>query len=81
MWLEESTTMAIFVEIVAICLSIFVLKIVVSMMLMTHINWRYIQDIQDSSDDLDKDVIERLSSIEKYTILRSDSAMAGEKRT
>lgn len=47
-----------------------------SHLLLTFINSRYERDLLDSqADGLDKDVVDRLSNIEKYTILRTDSSI------
>ena len=52
------------------------LKILTKTVLMAHVRSMYSQDLLDSrADDLDKDVVERLSSIERYTVLRSDSVL------
>lgn len=43
---------------------------------MDFISSRYERDLADSkADGLDKDVVDRLSNIEKYTVLRTDSSI------
>lgn len=75
-WTESQNLMSLIISIVVIFTIAVAIKIFVSKVLMVYIRNRYEQDLIDSqTDDLDKDVIERLSTIEKYTVLRSDSSM------
>ncbi len=74
-WIESNSSASLISHFIMVGFGCVLLKMGVSKFLMSHIKSRFEQDVIDSqSDDLDKDVIERLSTIEKYTVLRSDSA-------
>jgi hypothetical protein len=76
MWQEEQTTSSVTLWFVLFFCLIVALKMALSHALMSVINGMYERDLVDSqADGLDKDVVDRLSNIEKYTILRTDSSI------
>jgi hypothetical protein len=73
---EGMSTLQASVAVFLVGLFVLGLKVLTKTMLMAHVRSMYAQDLLDSrADDLDKDVVERLSSIERYTVLRSDSVL------
>lgn len=76
MWQETQTLIGIILWCFFICSCVLGLKIGLSRSLIYVVNSMFEQDLIDSqADGLDKDVIDRLSNIEKYTILRADSSI------
>ena len=76
MWQEDNTVIAIFMWCFGAFCGIVVLKIFLSRTLMSVIISMHEQDVIDSAaDGLDKDIVDRLSNIEKYTILRNNSSV------
>ena len=76
MWQEAHSVVSISLWFCLAFALIAVSKIALSHMLTSIINGKYTQDVADSEvDGLDKDVVDRLSNIEKYTILRTDSSI------
>lgn len=76
LWQEEQTRTGIVLWCIFAFLTIIAAKMLLSCVLVAFINSRYERDLLDSkADGLDKDVVDRLSNIEKYTILRTDSSI------
>lgn len=76
LWMDELSSWKLTLFFISCLLLLSGLKILVTHLLMSHVQNLYQKDLIDSkNDDLDKDVVERLSSIERYTILRSNSVV------